>query len=285
MNTVNYNNNGAITDASYLGVDNNRLVVTNRPRNPGTFNVTTTDAYTALPANRATSFRLNNYTGKMVGIRRRHKKIVIDDFNDQDNSEWNTENGEMSYATAIEGKSAVSITGTVTKPFDHQITHGSEIHVSLITPHDGASSVSIYDNDGRPADESAFSINLNNYITPGSFAKLIIKLEVDDSLASCYIENINGERSTAFEGVAGIFGSGDMTFSVISITSENELTVDPIILFSRVYNPQEILISSSSFNFPCDEYLSEYEVVNLGSDPMNYSDNTDTIVLTGLYAT
>ena len=80
MNTVNYDEKGAITDSTYVGVDNNRLVVTTRPEDFGTFVVSTNENYTTIPFAKAKSFRINNLTGKIAGIRRRHKTIVVDNL-------------------------------------------------------------------------------------------------------------------------------------------------------------------------------------------------------------
>ena len=98
MNSFDIDNPYLKNHPDAVGVENNRLIVNTRPINYGTFAVTTapwTDnnfpsdkVYQMIPYQKATSFRINNHTGKTIGIRRRHKKILVDDFEDQNNANW-----------------------------------------------------------------------------------------------------------------------------------------------------------------------------------------------------
>ena len=51
-----------------------------RQKGYGTFAVTTDENFNRLPPNNATSLRLSNLSGKLVGIRNRHSVNVIEDF-------------------------------------------------------------------------------------------------------------------------------------------------------------------------------------------------------------
>jgi hypothetical protein len=95
-------------------------------------------------------------------------------------------------------------------------------------------------------------------------------------------ETING-RTIIARNEAGQFGTNSMMDSVVSIESENSVNVDPIVYQQKVNYVHEQMFSTSSYSFPCYDNISEYEVINLGSDALNYSDNTDSISLTGFY--
>ena len=96
MSNLDINNPYLKSQPNSVGVKNNRLVVDTNPTDFGTFAVSTiawTDnnnasdkKYQLIPYAKASSFRINNYTGKTIGIRRRHKSIVVDDFEDLDYS-------------------------------------------------------------------------------------------------------------------------------------------------------------------------------------------------------
>ena len=134
MNTANYNNLGSITDPTYVGVDGNRLVVTSRPADYGTFAVTTAENYTMIPYHKARSFRISNYTGKMIGIRRRHKTVLIDDFNDQNYPEW-LGAGVIAAGEDIEGSYGAEINGLKYRPLTTEVMlDGSEVEVTFKTP-------------------------------------------------------------------------------------------------------------------------------------------------------
>jgi len=55
------------------------------------------------------------------------------------------------------------------------------------------------------------------------------------------------------------------------------------LLLKKEAYPHEMLANGSSYTFPCQRAIDEYEIVNLGSDARNFSDNTESITLTGFY--
>jgi hypothetical protein len=59
--------------------------------------------------------------------------------------------------------------------------------------------------------------------------------------------------------------------------------IDDIVYLKKDTEPHEIIPSGSSFTFPCERNINEYEVINLGSEPASYMDNKDNILLTGFY--
>ena len=58
---------------------------------------------------------------------------------------------------------------------------------------------------------------------------------------------------------------------------------DEFLFLKKESYPHEILPNGSSFVFPCQRAIDEYEIVNLGSDARNFDDNTESITLTGFY--
>jgi len=59
--------------------------------------------------------------------------------------------------------------------------------------------------------------------------------------------------------------------------------IDDIVYLKKDTEPHEIIPPGSSFVFPCERNINEYEVINLGSEPDSYMDNADNITLTGFY--
>jgi len=101
--------------------------------NTGTFAVTTNENYNTLPSVKAKSFRVSNFSGKVVGVRRRHKSLLVDDFNDVDFTEWT---GDIGYESSeLEGTGAAKVTGTAYRPFTRQIVaDGAEVDFQIRTP-------------------------------------------------------------------------------------------------------------------------------------------------------
>ena len=86
------------------------------------------------------------------------------------------------------------------------------------------------------------------------------------------------------EGATGQFGTNGMKGSIISVESDNSLIVDSIVYQQKVNYSVEQLLSPSSMVYPCEDNISEYEVINLGSDALNYSDTNVNVTLSGFYA-
>lgn len=287
MNTINYNDVGANTDGSYAGVDNNRLVVTSRPQDFGTFAVTTAENYTTIPYAKARTFRINNYTGKIVGIRRRHKKIVIDRFEDTSFSNWSG-SGTIESGQNLEGSRGAEINGLkYTALTAEQMNDGSEVEVTFVTPGNSEYSIKInvWDDESRIETGSpAASLSANESNTQKNTEyRVIFRLHKTDGNSDTFLEGPSG-RETISSALNGEFGTNNMQDSVVSIESSTAITVDPIIYQQKVNYSHELLFSTSSVTFPCYDNISEYEVINLGSDAMNYSDTADNISLSGFYA-
>jgi len=288
MNTVNYNDTGAVTDSTYVGVDNNRLVVTTRPEDYGTFAVTTEDTYTTIPFAKARSFRINNLTGKMVGIRRRHNKFIVDNFDDTAFPNWDGA-GTIESGVDLEGVRGASVTGLKYKVITTEVMNDdSEVEVTFKTPVTSSYSIKIgvWDSGTRVTTPGAsasaiFDANEGN-TSVGTIYKVVFRLRKSVSKADVFLEGPNG-REVISEDIDGQFGINDMQNSVVSIDASVKTVVDPIIYQQKVNFTHELMFSTSSYTFPCQDNISEYEVINLGSDALNYSDNTDNITLTGFY--
>ena len=286
MNTLNYNNPKSITDETYVGVDRNRLVVTTRSRDFGTFAVTTNGDYHTLPFRKANIFRINNYTGKTVGIRRRHNKIVVDNFNDTKFSEWSG-SGTIDVAQGLEGTGGAEVNGLVYRALTTEVLNdGSEVEITFVTPSEDTYSVklNVWDNVSRIGVGTAtatFEATESNTI-PSTQYKITFRFDKSNSTSVAYIEH-EGDR-TAQPTHSGEFGTNDMQDSVVSIESNGTTVVDPIIYQQKVNQTHELMFNASSFTYPCEDNIAEYEIINMGSDVMNYSDNTVTISLSGFYA-
>jgi hypothetical protein len=288
MNTVNYEDKGAITDSTYVGVDNNRLVVTTRPEDYGTFAVTTNETYTTIPHSKAKSFRINNLTGKMVGIRRRHKTILVDNLDDLDYMEWSGSGIIEKASEVIEGVRTAKITGLKYRPLTtEQMNDGSEVEITFRTPstEEYNTSVAVWDSAVRvttpSANPAAIFTATNANTTKDTLYKVIFRLRPTLSKYDVILEG--SEREEVTSDADGQFGTNNMTESVVSVNTDTPANVDPIFYQQKVNFTHELMFSTSSYTFPCQDNISEYEVINLGSDAMGYSDNTDSITLTGFY--
>lgn len=255
----------------------------------GTFAVTTADKFTRLPFEKAKSFRINNLTGKVVGIRRRHNKIIVEDFNDLDISNWagvvktgfSVHRIEGQYGGLFSNMAYTTLTSEI-------MLDDSEVEVFFRTPNvDVSYSVKfeIWDDPARIGAGSSAAVynGSSNDLTADTVYKVIFRLRPSAKEYDVFIEKDN-VRQVISTGSSGEFGSLQMKNSVIAIEGSTPFDVDPIIYQQKVNYPHEQIWYVSSSSYPCDDNLSEYEVVNLGSDAMNYSDNTDNISLSGFYA-
>lgn len=288
MNTVDYNNTGANADGNLVGVDQNRMVVTNRPKDFGTFAVTTDQDFNIIPFAKAKSFRINNLTGKVVGIRRRHKSIVVDDFNDISFAGWNG-SGTIETGSSLEGARGAEVNGLKYKVISTTaVGDDSEVEVSFKTPSaDYSIKIGVWDNETRvttPGASASAELTLDqSNSTANTVYKVVFRLRNSTGKADVFLDQ-GLDRQTISSDQVGEFGTASMANCVIAIESSKTFVVDPIIYQQKVSYSNELMYSTSSYSFPCEDNISEYEVINLGSDVMNYSDNTATISLSGFYA-
>lgn len=287
MNTVNFNDKGALTDSTLVGVDNNQLVVTVRPQDFGTFAVTTANAYTAIPYAKARNFRINNFTGKIVGVRRRHKKIIIDRFEDTDFPGWSG-SGLIASGQSLEGARGANITGLKYIPLTTEVMNdNSEVEVTFLTPNASnySTKINVWDNANRIGNgNSAAKLELTQAnSSPNTEYRVIFRLRKSVGKYDTFLEDIDG-RSAISSDVAGEFGTNNMKDSVLSFETDERITVDPIIYQQKVNFTHELMLDGSTLGYPCEDNISEYEVINLGSDRLGYSDNTQNIHLSGFYS-
>lgn len=287
MNTVNYNDKGAINDSTYVGVDNNKLVVTQRPEDFGTFAVTTQDTYTTIPYEKAKSFRINNLTGKIAGIRRRHKRILVDNLDDLIYTEWSG-SGTIEKGEVLEGVRGAVVNGLKYRPLTTEVMNdGSEVELTFKTPADDEYSVkiSVWDNATRvttPSANPSATLEVTNLNTDSnSEYRVIFRLRPSSSQYDVFLEGKTRESVTS--AGTGEFGTNSMRDSVVSVESDKAVTIDPLVYQQKVNFSHELMHNSSSYSYPCYDNISEYEIINLGSDAMNYNDNTASISLTGFY--
>lgn len=276
-----------------VGVDNNRLIVTTRPTDFGTFAVTTpswsdnNQKYGVIPFAKAKSFRINNYTGKLIGIRRRHKTILVDNFEDAEFPDWT---GSVTVAPSdIEGFSSGKIKDQAYRPLTtEKMLDESEVEVKFRTADtlNFSVNISVWDNASRiGAGSSAASYSGDQTtLSPNQLYKVIFRLRPTEGKSDTFLEYVDGEREIISTNVGGEFGTNEMKDSVISIEGSEAIVVDPIMYHQKVNYSHEQIISPSSSVYPCLDNISEYEVINLGSDALNYSDTNVNVTLSGFHA-
>jgi len=294
VSNLDVNNPHLKSQPSSVGVKNNRLVVDTNPTDYGTFAVTTAPwsdnnmasdrVYQIIPYARATSFRINNYTGKTIGIRRRHKSIIIDDFEDLNNSEWT---GDVkSEDNDIEGFYSGSIKSLAYRSLTNvAMLDNSEVEVKFRTPNvSSASTVSIkvWDDPNRISSGNPASEFSSSSLTSNKEYKLIFRLRPTSTKYDTFLESPDRESITL--DATGEFGALSMVNSIVSIECTHDLIVDSVIYRQKVDYSTEHLLSPGSIVYPCEDNISEYEVINLGSDPLNYTDTNVAVTLSGFYA-
>ena len=285
---------GGTTNAKLILEINQEVPLTTAPtlmsqQRFGAFAVTTSDSYTTIPFHKASSFRLNNYTGKIVGVRRRHKRIIVENFDDLDVSDWTgtVETGHSVHR--IEGEYGGSFKDSAYKTLTSEaMLDGSEVELTFRTPNIDLSysmKFEIWDDPARIGAGSPASAYTgeSSYLNKDSVYRVIFRLRPSLSKYDVFLER-EGVRETVTLDADGDFGSNQMSGSIIAIEGSEAFDVDPIIYQQKVNTSHEQIFSTSSFSYPCDDNISEYEIINLGSDAMNYSDNTDNISLSGFYA-
>jgi len=287
MNTTDIDDSISLPDS--VGVHRSRLVVTTRPIDYGTFAVTTNNNWTIIPYARATSFRINNYTGKMLGVRRRHKKLIVENFNDRDFADWT---GSVIAAPSMEGYSGGYFQSLAHRPLTTQVMlDGSEVEATFRTPVSSTFSLSIkvWDDSSRIGVGNPAANYTATQATLDSNTKYRVSFRLRPTLSEYdyFIEKEDGGRDDQLTtvGETGEFGASSMIASVVSVEcTGGELNVDPIIYQQKVNWSQEQMGQGASFIYPCEDNISEYEILNLGSDALNYTDNTDNVSLGGFYA-
>jgi hypothetical protein len=251
----------------------------------GTFAATTDDNFNTIPYYRAKSFRVTNFTGKVVGIRQRHQSVLVDGFNDRDFSEWT---GDIEYLEEeLEGTSSAVVDGTAHRTLTNQVVlDGSEVVLRVRTPsaNEYSCKISVLDEIARLGMDGAGQIELTHLNTKSNtIYDVTIGLYPSSSEYVIYIEEPGQDRVELYAG-AGNFGASQLLDSVLAIETNERLMIDPIIYNQKVNHSVEHIGHGGSYTYPCDNNTSEYEIVNLGSDALNYSDNTQTISISGFYA-
>tara|TARA_Y100000004_G_scaffold165945_1_gene197252 strand:+ start:22361 stop:23122 length:762 start_codon:yes stop_codon:yes gene_type:complete len=249
----------------------------------GTFAVTTNDSYSGIPYNKASSFRINNNTGKLVGVRRKHKTIRIDDFEDLSNPEWTGDLNVGYDHKGLEGRYAAQIKSLVHRPItSEQMLDGSEVEVSFQVPDiDGFNvKISILDDITRLG--IGYAAEYDKVLTAGHY-RVIFGLFPTQDIYTVFEEKDGGERNTVNDSISSVYGSNDMRNCIITLEGSGDFLIDNIVYQQKVNFSNEILAGMSSASYPCNDNTSEYEIVNLGSDVLNFSDNTDNISLSGFY--
>ena len=253
----------------------------------GTFAATTDGNFNIIPYNRANSFRITNFTGKVVGVRRRHSSEVVDDFNDVDFSEWS---GNVEYESSeLEGTGAAAITDIAWRDLTSEpVLDGAEVDVTLVTPSSNSYyiTIGVYDDESRLGMDGAGFINIDEDNSKSNTKYIVtIRLYPSTSKFDTFLQEVGQDRVSINTGEDGVFGSANLINSIIAVTCmEKRVVVDPIIYRKKVNSSNEQIGHGGSFVYPCEDNTSEYEIINLGSDALNYSDGDQTISVSGFYA-
>jgi len=255
-------------------------------RKYGTFAATTDGNYNVIPYNRASSFRVTNFTGKVVGIRLRANPKVVDDFNDHNFSEWT---GDIEYnEMELEGTSAGRVTGSAYRQLtDEVVMDGAEVEISIRTPNAPVYSVkfSVMDHPDRMGMDGAGFVTVTEQNTKSNTNyKITIRLNPTTSEFDAFVAEEGKDRVAFVSEGTGNFGLDQLQDSIVAIETDQDVLVDPIIYHQKVNYSVEHIGHGGTYTYPCEDNTSEYEIINLGSDAMNYSDNTQTISISGFYA-
>tara|TARA_B100001093_G_scaffold499980_1_gene549873 strand:- start:1092 stop:1853 length:762 start_codon:yes stop_codon:yes gene_type:complete len=249
----------------------------------GTFAVTTNDNYSSLPYEKASSFRINNYTGKTVGIRPKHKTISVDNFEDLSNPEWTGTLNVGFDHKGLEGEYAAQIKDLAHRPITNQVVlDGSEVEVSFKTPDISGFNVKIRILDDITRLGIGYAAEYDKILTPGYY-RVIFKLFPTQDIYTVFEEKDGGDRASVNDTIESDYGSNDMRNCIITFEASHDFLIDNIVYQQKVNYSNELLPGMSSVNYPCSDNTAEYEIINLGSDVLNYSDNTENISLSGFY--
>ena len=252
----------------------------------GTFAATTNGNFNAIPYHRAKSFRVTNFTGKVIGIRQRHKTTVVDDFNDTDFTEWT---GDIKYESSeLEGTGAARVSGDSYRALTSEVMlDGSEVQFTFVTPSAVPYSLkfSVYDDPARIGMSGGCSLTISESNSK-SYTKYKVTICMYPSLGyyDAFLEEDGQDRVQLIDNQSAQFGTGNMVDSIVTIEPSSQIVVDPIIYQQKVNYSNEQIGHGGSYVYPCDNNTSEYEIINLGSDAMNYSDNNQSISISGFYA-
>ena len=192
MNIVNYSNRGAISDPTYVGVDENRLVVTSKVDSFGTFQISNVrDTFVPLPWAVDTNLRISNMSGKTIGVRPRHITCVLDNFEDGNLSEWT---GDIEIGTQLEGLVGGEITGTAYRAIENsEMAEGTEVDVYVSLPNNNYSvKIQVLDTIERLGLTPAGQAILNPSNSPSNtIIKVTIRLNPESGTYESFLENLD----------------------------------------------------------------------------------------------
>ena len=276
-----------------------------RTRSFDTFAVSTNDSWHRLPSRAASELRLSNMTGRVAGIRLRHRNYVIDDFEDG-YDKWQILDGTLERMPGLDiaGKNSGELEGRIAKKVPYlgdeytiQISFHSlygDIKVGLFDSLERVGLISsgtagttvCFNSDGTiytsaPSSSSAKWVEDKTYILTLEVhpTKELFTAELIDGVNRQVIAQ--GQDSTnELGGGGGVKLPGLDYYLGIEATSA---VIDEVLYLKKHSEPHEIMAPGSSYVFPCDRNINEYEILNIGSEPASYMDNTDNITLTGFY--
>ena len=285
-----------------VGVKDNRLVVTTLPQDYGTFAVSTDENFNRLPYRRARSFRIHNVTGKLGGVRARHDKVVSDDFeagltrwSGTADVDFSTDDLEGAKTMLVKGGYAYARLdgGTLADESVLELTFKvsrGKVNVGIF---DDAANVSLI--DGLV---TGVTVGFADNGTVSTTAGASSATWTDDTLYRLEIEMVpstqkfnahlfTGKTRQEIAQNADASNSGGLTGTLadyLIAVSGDSIEVDSVTIRKKVSNQNEIMTTGASYVYPCERSISEWEVINLGSDAQSFSDNTEDITLTGFHA-
>lgn len=180
----------------------------------GTFAATTSGSYSTIPYHRAKSFRVTNFTGKVVGIRHRHQSLIVDDFNDTDFSEWT---GNISYQSSeLEGTGAAQVEGNAYRTLTREIMlDGSEVEFHIRTPNVAPYNIkfSIYDSPDRIGLTGAGTITISDSNSKSyTKYKVTIRLNPSTGKYDAFLEEEGEDRVIISSDSDGVYWNGNYQF-------------------------------------------------------------------------
>lgn len=276
-----------------------------REKGYGTFAVTTDGDFNRLPPKNATSLRLSNLSGKLVGIRNRHSVHVIEDF-ESGYDAWTVHDGtfEKFGGTEIQDSNSPQLMGRVVTQLP-TITKESIIEISFRVL-SGSLKVGLFDSIAR-ADliaggttgttisflgggsilTSAPSVSTATWELDKVYRLAIeVHPDIEKFTADLFLDEARQNIGQGLDTTNDAGGGGGIIEPAENFQlciSANSAVIDEVLLLNKESYPHEIVANGSSFVFPCQRAIDEYEIVNLGSDARNFVDNTEIITLTGFY--
>lgn len=303
------------TDAPALISNQGRLLISDKPANSGPLSLMCADQYVKLPYHKADKVRINNFTGKEIGVSRTWTKETLGDFDSdpyEDGKSINGINGWQGNGTTtpdsrsdlrapvldiLQGRRSVLIKDKITKHISTIPADGSKFS-SLVRPRAKTEFVGlgIYDSGDNlilgvgTVDDLLFCKKGQEPTSANAWQRVthdILRFEINLAPSVGYYRAYvyqGDNREIIDEGYLDSLKSDSLNYNSSQIGAEGvDQLVDQFQFYSFGQGDFEILPTSSSSVFPVSETSDEICIKNLGSNVQAYEDKTESVYITGYY--